>query len=144
MLPSETIRTEFPRSQSALCMQMLNYNCCGLPTAVCDKLRKTHNDNKSSGRLQSENMQPYSVVEDNGFCHMMKTAEPRYHIPSRTHFSSKVIPELYEVCRGDTENELRQAPYLALSTDCWTSCATVTLSCLTVTVHYILRVLPRR
>ena len=41
--------------------------------------------------------------------------------PSRTHFSSKVIPELYEVCRGDIENELRQAPYLALSTDSWTS-----------------------
>ena len=41
--------------------------------------------------------------------------------PFRTHFSSKVIPELYEVCRGDIENELRQAPYLALSTDSWTS-----------------------
>lgn len=67
---------------------------------------------------------------------MIKTVEPRYHVHSHTHFSSKVIPELYEVCREDIENELRQAPYLALSTDSWTSCATV--SYLTVTVHYIL------
>ena len=53
--------------------------------------------------------------------------------PSRTHFSSEVILELYEVCRGDIENERRQAPYLALSTDSWTSheqqrCAAILLA----------------
>ncbi|XP_078018496.1 E3 SUMO-protein ligase ZBED1-like [Epinephelus lanceolatus] len=91
---------------------------------------------KAVGVFIAKDMQPYSVVEDTGFRHMMKTVEPRYQVPSRIHFSSKVIPELYEVCRGDIENELRQAPYLALSTDSWTSHATV--SYLTVTVHYIL------
>ncbi|XP_053177226.1 E3 SUMO-protein ligase ZBED1-like [Scomber japonicus] len=90
---------------------------------------------KAVGVFISKDMQPYSVVEDSGFRHMMKTIEPRYHVPSRTHFSGKVIPELYEACRGDIANELKQAPYLALSTDSWTSRATV--SYLTVTVHYI-------
>ena len=83
----------------------------------------------------AKDMQPYSVVSDRGFCYMLKVLEPHHSIPSRTHFSSKVIPELYEVCRSETETELKQAPFLALSTDSWTSRATT--SYLTVTVHYI-------
>ena len=51
---------EFTRSQSVLCMQMLN----GPPIAVCDKLGKTQNDNKSSGRLHSER---HSVVRKPDF-----------------------------------------------------------------------------
>ncbi|XP_053180810.1 E3 SUMO-protein ligase ZBED1-like [Scomber japonicus] len=90
---------------------------------------------KAIGVFIAKDMQPYSVVSDRGFCYMLKVLEPRYSIPSRTHFSSKVIPELYEVCRSEAETELKQAPFLALSTDSWTSRATT--SYLTVTVQYI-------
>jgi hypothetical protein len=35
-------------------------------------------------------------VENKGFKNMMKLLEPRYEIPLRTHFSMKIVPDLYE------------------------------------------------
>ena len=87
------------------------------------------------GMFIAKDMQPYSVVTDKGFRYIMKTVEPRYSIPSRTYFSRKVVPGLYAVSRGEVEGELRDADFLALSTDSWTSRATI--SYLTVTVHFI-------
>lgn len=67
--------------------------------------------------LIAKDMQPYSVVDNVGFQHMIKTLELRYEIPSRTHFSNKVIPDLYDETWGKIENELANAQYLALTTE---------------------------
>lgn len=88
------------------------------------------------GVFIAKDLQPYSVVSDSGFRHLIKTIEQRYNVPSHTHFSSKVIPKLYEASQRDIEKELTETPYLALSTGSWTSRATQ--SYLTVTVHYVL------
>ncbi|KAL0149553.1 hypothetical protein M9458_055080, partial [Cirrhinus mrigala] len=69
------------------------------------------------GVFNAKDMQPYSVVDDEGFQHLIKTLEPRYEIPSRTHFSNKIIPALYEETRSRIENELANAPYIDLTTD---------------------------
>ena len=45
-------------------------------------------------------MKPYSVVENKGFQHMINVLEPRYDLPSRVHFSEKVIPKLYKEVKG--------------------------------------------
>lgn len=100
----------------------------------------THSEKHKSitrgiGVYIAKDMQPYSVVNDRGFRFLMKLVEPRYSIPSHTHFSDKIIPELYEVSRSEVESELRQAQFLALSTDSWTSRGTT--SYLTVTVHFV-------
>ena len=87
------------------------------------------------GVFIGKDMQPYSVVLGTGFRHMIKVLDRRFNIPSRTHFSSKIIPELYEVTRREVETDLRQSPFVALSTDGWTSRATT--SYLTVTVHFV-------
>ncbi|XP_039608816.1 E3 SUMO-protein ligase ZBED1-like [Polypterus senegalus] len=80
-------------------------------------------------------LRPYSVVENAGFKYMIKVLEHRYEIPSRPHFSQKVVPALYEKTRSDVVSELSRVPSLSLTTDSWTSRATE--SYLTVTVHYI-------
>ena len=37
-------------------------------------------------------MRPYSVVQNEGFKHMLKVLEPRYDIQSQTHFREKIVP----------------------------------------------------
>lgn len=66
----------------------------------------------------------------------MKTLDPRYAVPSRTHFSAVVIPGLYDKTRKAIESDLAKTESLALTTDSWTSRATQ--SYMTVTVHYML------
>ena len=38
-------------------------------------------------RFIAMDLRPYSVVENDGFCELLKELEPRYKIPSRQHFS---------------------------------------------------------
>ncbi|XP_057181407.1 E3 SUMO-protein ligase ZBED1-like [Triplophysa rosa] len=110
-----------------------------LPSAFKQPL-SSHSDKhktitKALGVFIAKDIQPYSVVDDAGFQHLIKTLEPRYEIPSRAHFSSKIIPELYDETRSKIENKLANAKHVALTTDSWTSRATE--SYLTVTAHYI-------
>ncbi|XP_077095961.1 E3 SUMO-protein ligase ZBED1-like [Siphateles boraxobius] len=88
------------------------------------------------GVFIAKDLQPFSVVEDVGFKHLMKTLDPRYAVPSRTYFSAVVIPGLYDKTRKAIESDLTKTESLALTTDSWTSRATQ--SYMTVTVHYML------
>ncbi len=80
-------------------------------------------------------MRPYSVVQNEGFKHMLKVLEPRYDIPSRTHFSEKIVPDLYEQEKKKVVDELSRASSVALTTDGWTSRGTE--SYVTITAHFI-------
>lgn len=80
-------------------------------------------------------LRPYSVVENPGFRHLLKTLEPRYKLPSRSHFTEKVIPALYNQTKVQVMASISQDNRVALTCDSWTSVATQ--SYLTVTVHYI-------
>lgn len=87
------------------------------------------------GVFIAADLRPYSVVENEGFKHMMKVIEPRYEVPSRPHFSQKVMPALYEKVKTAVIHDLANASAIALTTDTWTSRATE--SYLTVTAHHI-------
>uniref|UniRef100_A0A8C9WTI1 HAT C-terminal dimerisation domain-containing protein n=1 Tax=Sander lucioperca TaxID=283035 RepID=A0A8C9WTI1_SANLU len=80
-------------------------------------------------------MRPYLVVQNEGFKHMLKVLEPRYDIPSRTHFSEKIVPDLYEQEKKKIVDELSRASSVALTTDGWTSRGTE--SYVTITAHFI-------
>lgn len=83
----------------------------------------------------AKDIRPFSVVENPGFRHLLTTLEPRYKLPSRSHFSEKVIPELYLETKAQVMASMRQAHRVAITCDSWTSVATE--SYVTITAHYI-------
>lgn len=80
-------------------------------------------------------LRPFSVVDNIGFKNMIKCLEPRYDLPSKTHFSTVVVPEIYREEKANLTAELKNANAVALTSDGWTSRATE--SYITVTAHYI-------
>ena len=90
---------------------------------------------KSIGQFIALDMRPYSIVDSAGFHNMIKTLEPKYELPSRTHFAQTVIPELYKETVTKVLNDIDSAQHVSLTTDGWTSRATQ--SYITVTAHYI-------
>lgn len=59
----------------------------------------------------------------------------RYKLPSRKHFSTKVIPRMFEETRDVVRAELRAAEYFAATTDMWSSRTTEPY--MAFTIHYI-------
>ena len=57
--------------------------------------------------------QPFSVVHDTGFNHLIKTLEPRYVLPSRKYFSKSIVPDI----NAKLAEMLVDVPYLSLTTD---------------------------
>lgn len=81
-------------------------------------------------------MRPFSIVDDVGFQNLVFTLEPRYEIPSRAHFSRKVIPSIYNAAKEQlmevlTSNEGRPA----FTADSWSSCAAQSYT--TFTIHFL-------
>lgn len=85
-------------------------------------------------RMIALDFQPFSVVEDEGFKKLLQVLDPRYQIPSRKHFSETVIPKIYEM-KGKVKACIDPIPFLAFTTDCWTSRAVD--SYMSLTAHYI-------
>jgi hypothetical protein len=83
----------------------------------------------------AKDLRPYSVVENPGFIHLINTLDEKYQIPSRAHFSQKVIPDLYQEEKQKVLMDLHKASSIAITTDGWTSRNTE--SYITVTAHYI-------
>ena len=84
-------------------------------------------------------LQPLSFTEDTGFRGVMKTAEPRYVIPSRKTFRDKLIPELYQEVMTKLKRELNahmtSKSSISITTDAWTS--STAASYITYTIHII-------
>ena len=80
-------------------------------------------------------LRPYSVVENAGFRHMMKTIEPRYKLPSRTTLTDSEVPALYNETKAKVMESMSKASRVAITCDAWTSVATE--SYVTVTAHHI-------
>ncbi|KAL7881094.1 hypothetical protein SRHO_G00033480 [Serrasalmus rhombeus] len=73
------------------------------------------------GVFIAADMRPFSVVENQGFRRLLHTLEPKYTIPSRTHFTRTVIPNLYEESKSKIVQILKDAASIAITTDGWTS-----------------------
>ena len=59
--------------------------------------------------------QPFSVVEDQGFVHLLNHLQPRYQLSCHKYFSSTMIPQLYDNCK-ETENN-GGTEFFALTSD---------------------------
>lgn len=83
----------------------------------------------------AKDLRPYSVVENAGFRHMLKTIEPRYKLPTRATFTDSALPALYKETKAKVMESMCKARRVAITSDAWTSVATE--SYVTITSHYI-------
>eukprot|EP00117_Sycon_ciliatum_P039703 scpid48756/ scgid29299/ Zinc finger BED domain-containing protein 4 len=80
------------------------------------------------------NMRPLGIVGDGGFVRLMSFLKPGFTVPSRTCVAG-MIQKRHAKARKELVELLQDAPALALTTDAWTSKAT--MSYLTFTVHFV-------
>lgn len=80
-------------------------------------------------------LRPISSVESASFKQILAKAEPRYIVPSRSHFKDKIIPNLYTKTKAACIQELKKTDDISITTDCWTSHATQAY--MTVTAHFV-------
>ncbi|CAH1106738.1 unnamed protein product [Psylliodes chrysocephalus] len=79
---------------------------------------------------------PISCVENRGFKNLISYLAPTYKVPVAKTIQLR-IDAIYEIEKQNLLKELRDIPYMALTTDCWSSRATE--SYITLTCHYINR-----
>ena len=83
-------------------------------------------------------IEPYHVVEKQGFIEMMTVVERRYNIPSRKYFAERMIPQIYEeVCArltGLLDPDMNWS--ISFTTDTWTAENTVQ-SFMGLTAHWL-------
>ena len=82
----------------------------------------------------AKDLQPLSVVEDEGFRDFVKNLDPRFQIPTRKTLRNNLLPKLYEDVKGELKTQLQSVSSVALTTDMWTSSAN--MSFLAVTIHF--------
>ena len=104
------------------------------PTKLPSSSRRAREITFAMAQFIVKDLRPYVVVENEGFKNLIKVLEPKYSIPSRQHFSEKVIPDLYTKVSTQVKQDLKGS-YVAITTDGWTSRATE--SYVTITSSHI-------
>ena len=70
----------------------------------------------------AKGMHPLSTVEEPGFRNLIYKLNPRYHCPSRKHFSEKELPQLYTYVRdAKIKPQMEEVSHFSITTDLWTS-----------------------
>ena len=88
---------------------------------------------KAVGYFIAKDLMPTSVVQGDGF---RKLLEPRYQLPSRKTLSDRVIPTMYNSVKDSKVLPgLKEAKYISLTSDCWTS--RVNQSYISITAYFL-------
>ncbi|CAL4066508.1 unnamed protein product, partial [Meganyctiphanes norvegica] len=82
-----------------------------------------------------KDMEPLSVVENKGFCNLIKILEPRYEVPNIIKLKDKYIVPMYHLTKIDVKSKLSNAIRHTLTADTWKSLADEKY--ITFTCHYI-------
>lgn len=90
---------------------------------------------RSISEMIVRDLQPLSVVEQDGFRRLVNTLDPSYRLPSRRFFMGENIPSMYEDCHAKVKKCIDAAETVVMTTDMWTSRATEAF--ITVTCHII-------
>ena len=83
----------------------------------------------------AKDMLPMHTVDKCGFRSMLEKFNPRYELPSRSHFSRTAIPSLYCEVRDKVTRDLSSVESFSATTDLWSSPAMEPF--LSYTVHYV-------
>ncbi|TRY74647.1 hypothetical protein TCAL_01628, partial [Tigriopus californicus] len=85
-------------------------------------------------QMISNDMQPISIVEDDGFVNFCQAMNPKYLLPSRQVISKTLIPAIFEEVQRKLGHKLVQAKWVSFTTDLWTSANTTGF--LALTIHF--------
>lgn len=96
--------------------------------------KKSNIDEALSRRVVLD-LQPFSIVENFGFKHFMRTLDPKYILRSRRFLKDVTMKNWYESSLVKLEDILNEIQYCSLTTDTRTS--RVNVNYLTVTCHFI-------
>ncbi|XP_065665378.1 zinc finger BED domain-containing protein 4-like [Hydra vulgaris] len=88
------------------------------------------------GEMICVDIQPYSLVTDQGFKKLIMHLEPRYTMPFRKHMTETVVPLIYEKMKIQIMNDVAKADFLSFTTDGWTTHHN-DLSFYSLTAHWI-------
>ena len=80
-------------------------------------------------------LQPASIVEDDGFLKFLKVLDPKYIPPSRRTIMRDLLPRLYAKKEQEVRGILDQSKWCTITTDLWTSRAT--MGHMTITCHLV-------
>jgi len=97
-------------------------------TQVLEKKQLWSEDHKTArlltiriGEMIAVDMQPFSMVEDEGFRRVMQASVPQYNVPSRKQFSETVIPHLYDRVQSSIRKLIDNEDALCFTADIWTA-----------------------
>lgn len=88
------------------------------------------------GRMIVKDMEPFQVVEKDGFVDLMNTVEKRYTVPSRKFFAERIIPDMYAQVEKSLSEIMQVAGNISLTCDTWTTENTVQ-SFFGITAHWL-------
>ena len=80
-------------------------------------------------------LQPATIVEDQGFLSFLRTLDPWYNPPSRRSIMRTLLPEKYRSEREALQASISSVKYVSLTSDIWTSRQAEGF--MTVTCHYV-------
>ncbi|XP_021004027.1 zinc finger BED domain-containing protein 4-like [Parasteatoda tepidariorum] len=86
-------------------------------------------------KLFTQDFQPFSIVEDEGFKSFVKALNPNYNLPNRKTISGTWLPAKFEECSYIIHEKMKDVDSMCLTIDSWTSRNNE--SYLAVTGHFI-------
>lgn len=88
-------------------------------------------------------LEPYSIVEHDGFKRFVEGLQPRYSLPSRNYIARTAIPEMYDAVHAAVRLSLDDAKHVSFTTDIWT-CDHSNQAYLSLTAHWINQEMERK
>lgn len=86
-------------------------------------------------KMLAKDLQPISIVENEGFLEYSKVLQPLFKPPNRKKLGNEMLPKFYIDAVTELKNMLNQVTYLSITTDLWSSDSNV--GYITVTAHFV-------
>ncbi len=90
--------------------------------------------NKKLLKMIVKDLQPESIVEDEGFRDFVSALDKKYVLPTRATIRNTLLPAAFKEVMDEVMEEISEVEHLALTTDMWTSSTTDAYN--TVTAHF--------
>ncbi|XP_017476029.1 PREDICTED: zinc finger BED domain-containing protein 4-like [Rhagoletis zephyria] len=124
------VTEEQPSTSNAIVIKMTQ-------TKISNMHRQSSKQDLNNKLLQlfTVDLQPFSLVEDNGFREFVRSLNPNYELPSSRVISKTMIPAQYEKCKRKMQEIIEGGDQFCITTDCWTS--RNVSSFIAVTAHFV-------